>query len=176
MTSQRMIVLAVILPVLALFAPPAASAAQSQHWKQYRNERYGMRIEYPSAMFKPERPPENGDGMIFKTEDGRATLRVSGGFNVLERSVAQMRAEAIQSRAATRLRANKITAKGFDLDGSSNEGDFHLRVFLSNGANVIDTLEITYPPESQARFRPIARRIVKSFRSGKSDWYKNCCR
>ena len=49
-------------------------------FQTYTNSRYGFRVDYPES-FIPQQPPENGDGLRFKSQDGKATLVVSGGNN-----------------------------------------------------------------------------------------------
>ena len=43
-------------------------------WQTYVNDRYGMRFDYPADVFKPDAPPENGDGETFTAED--STLEI----------------------------------------------------------------------------------------------------
>ena len=38
----------------------------------YTNSRYGFRIDYPES-FIPQQSPENGDGLSFKSQDGKAS-------------------------------------------------------------------------------------------------------
>ena len=70
--------LCVILSILFCF--PAWGA--SQKWLKYVNDRFGYSIEYPD-FFTEQAESANGDGVWLKSKDGRASLTLSGGFNVL---------------------------------------------------------------------------------------------
>jgi hypothetical protein len=50
---------------LALAAP-----ADAEGWRIYNNERFGTTAEVP-ADWRAGRPPENGDGLVFTSPDGR---------------------------------------------------------------------------------------------------------
>ena len=56
--------------------------AAADDWRTYHNDRYGTTIEYPD-IFKPGTPPDNNDGLEFKSEDG-ADFSVFASFNALD--------------------------------------------------------------------------------------------
>ncbi len=73
---------------LAIFATAAVvdgwtrPIAVADDWRTYHNERYGTTIEYP-VFFKPGTPPENGDGLAFKSPDS-AEFSVFASYNALD--------------------------------------------------------------------------------------------
>ncbi len=69
-----------ILSVLA--ATSFATVAYADNWLIYQNDRYGTTIDYPN-IFKAQPPPDNDDGLKFKTADG-ADFAVSASYNALD--------------------------------------------------------------------------------------------
>ena len=46
----------------------------------YSNERFGYSVKIPKVFTKVVMLPDNGDGMILESKDGKSRFRVSGGF------------------------------------------------------------------------------------------------
>lgn len=167
----------------ALVATRETSAAQSAHaraahsngWTVYHNERFGFRLEYPAGLFKPGRPPENNDGLEFQTQDGRATIRASGSFNVLKHSPQQLRDGALEDRTGAVVTMDRRLPNGLILSGYEQDTIFYVRIILSNHSEVINTLEIRYPRDLKQRFDAVVARTSRSFRPGRSKWYAHCC-
>ena len=173
MRAKAMLTLALSLvasPVHAgsiLRPPPSPLMPVSEGWSLYRNERFGFSVEYPSALFVPEPPPANDDGRMFRTRSGRASLRVSGRFNSLGESLEQIRAAEIDARKGATITYNHTSGNGFVLSGYAGGDIFYVRVELSAGGNVINTLEVTYPRNWKRQLDPAITRISRSFRAGR---------
>ena len=45
-------------------------------WTEYRNDRFGLIMRYPSAVFSTHRSSASGDGDLYETPDGKARLLV----------------------------------------------------------------------------------------------------
>jgi hypothetical protein len=73
------------LGAATLFLGVAARSATS--YSNYRNARFGYSVLYPANLMTPRPESPNGDGRIFKSGDGRATLTVWGEKNVFNRSL-----------------------------------------------------------------------------------------
>ena len=173
MRAKAMLTLALSLvasPVHAgsiLHLPPSPLMPVSDGWSLYRNERFGFSVEYPSALFVPEPSPANDDGQTFRTRAGRASLRVSGRFNSLGESLEQVRAAEINARSRNTITYNHSSGRGFVLSGYAGEDIFYVRVELSAGGDVINTLEVTYPRNWKGQLDPAIARISRSFRAGR---------
>src|SRR3954453_12622693 len=82
-----------LVAVLALACTLAGPARAAPGWPVYANPRYGTTLEVP-ADWRPGREPDNGDGLVFTSPDGAASIRVWGGLHIAD-SVA----EELDSRA-----------------------------------------------------------------------------
>ncbi len=140
--------------IAALVALCAASAgAQPAHdWRSYYNDRFGFRLDYPADLFKPGPPPENGDGLVFRSADGRASIRGSGGFNVLNQSLQDIRAQALDDHKGAALALDRIAGDDLVLSGLDQDTIFYLRVKLSKRGEVVNTLEMLYPRAVKQQF------------------------
>jgi hypothetical protein len=58
-----------------------AEAALGVDWREYRNERFGLNLRYPSDVFTLDRAAEAGDGQLFVSQIGDARLLVGGLIN-----------------------------------------------------------------------------------------------
>ncbi len=69
---------AILSPTGATDGAPPAEDLQWTHWI---NPRFGMSIDYPAALFRPERAPENGDGQfsLRRPTDGPDSLSMASG-------------------------------------------------------------------------------------------------
>ncbi len=84
---QRFLVLGAVTLCLGVGARGASS------YSTYHNVRFGYSVLYPSNLVSPRAESQNGDGRVFKSGDGQATLTVWGENNVFDRSLkAQMNA------------------------------------------------------------------------------------
>ena len=141
-----------------------ASAAAAPAWKHYANDRFGVTADVP-ADWQAQPPPENDDGLVFLSPDGKAKLIVNGGY-VMEDSAAAALAEEAKpydgERATyTQRGAHTVTVSGF-------EGDkiFYRHSLLSCGAQVWSKVYLEYPADEKAALDPIVAHVVASLRSG----------
>ena len=80
--------------VAALCAVGATAAPGANSYSTYHNARFGYSVLYPSNLVSPRPEAPNGDGRVFKSSDGRATLSVWGENNVFDRSLKTQMNEA----------------------------------------------------------------------------------
>src|SRR5471030_1510041 len=77
---------------LALLAAASIASARAESFRIYSNPRFGATAEYP-ADWRPDPPPENGDGLVFRSPDGKATITISGILNIADSPDEAMRDE-----------------------------------------------------------------------------------
>jgi hypothetical protein len=83
---------AISLSVIELVA-----LAHAESWRIYSNARFGTTAEVP-ADWRPGRPPDNIDGLVFTSPDGQASIAVYGSLHMWD-TIDQ--AVAILKRRAT---------------------------------------------------------------------------
>jgi hypothetical protein len=73
---MRLRIFAAAVGIMMALSPFVAIAAW---WERYANERFAFEIETPPG-FSQIDESDNGDGGVFESADGRAELRVWGGY------------------------------------------------------------------------------------------------
>ena len=133
-------------------------------WRRYVNDRFGVSADRP-ADWREEPPPENDDGRIFVSPDGKAQLIVNGGF-VTEDSAAQALANLAQPRDGERVIYVKRGASSLTLSGFDGDKIFYRRTILTCSGQVRNNVEITYPANEKSAFDPLVAHVAASLRGG----------
>lgn len=147
-----------------VFLLSTATAAQAGGWQTYRNDRFGATADIPAGWRMGE-APENDDGRVFTSPDGRTTITVSGIFVVLPRFQEieiLTKPNAGETVDYTRQGRNWVVVSG-------RKGDriFYKRSLLSCGGAVWNTVYLDYPAAEKAAFDPIVAHVAGSLRGGK---------
>jgi Superinfection immunity protein len=133
----------------------------NQDFQTYTNGRYGFRVDYPDS-FTPQRPPENGDGLALKSEDGRATLVVSGmnnaGFTLKDEYDRSIR------EAQGQIGFNKMGGSWFVVTWTDGDNLVYTKKFV--GPSSQNSFTITFPADQQPQYDSIVTKIEKSFKPG----------
>ena len=132
----------------------------------YGNNRIGYSVKVPEICTKVVLLPDNEDGMILESKDGKVRFRVSGGFVMDEGMLKESYDSALKSIGGE----NKATY--FDIGENSWEltwweGEtFHSRKFLMKDEEAWSDCEISYKSvqneEVYDPFDEIAFRAIKS--------------
>ena len=140
--------------------------AAADDWRTYQNDRYGTTIEYPD-IFKPGAPPDNNDGLEFKSADG-ANFSVFASYNTLELDLAGFREFIVKNRdagAVVTYQAHGDT--WFVISGTKGANRiFYERHILSHGKEMTEGFVMSYPASLKQKYDPIVARMAKSFRPG----------
>lgn len=160
-----------LLAALAGAFTTAAARAQgpaSDRWADYVNARFGTALAYPANRFRPDPPPDNGDGQTFRAQDG-AVLLVFGQHNALDETVASLEAGKTDDDYAEityRARGPKwLVLSGFrDIEGVRSI--FYEKYLFSPSGGVIHTMILTYPEARKDRYAPVIGRMAASLRGG----------
>jgi hypothetical protein len=133
-------------------------------FQTYTNNRYGFRVDYPGS-FIPQQPPENGDGVTLKSEDGKATLVVSGmnnaGFTLkdeYDRSIKDVQGQ---------LGFNKMGGSWFVVTWTDGDNLGYTKEFVGPGSQ--NSFTITFPVEQRPQYDNVVTKIEKSFKPGDLD-------
>jgi hypothetical protein len=157
-------VLAVCLIALAGLA--ATAHAQVADWRTYVNERFGTMIDYPASIFRPEPPPENGDGRRFKARDG-AEFTISAAYNALSYTVEALE-QSLHDPASGEAgdyanvtyrlsRANLLILSGFRKDQA-----YYEKFLFTDDHETIHHFAIVYSSTAKGVYDPIVERMSRS--------------
>ncbi len=149
------------LVTVILALAPCIAAAAGPSWLRYVNPRFGVAVDYPALFGKRDPPPENGDGQMFRTVGGDATLRVFGGYNVDGQSASQLM--AIDRTAGTTYSYTKATNTWFVLLGTKGSMITYMRCDLGS-SGVVGCFELDYPASASGQWSPVVNRISRSLR------------
>ena len=159
--------LLLVIALIAGFAPSAHSRDYDLGWSEYRNERFGLSLSFPTRIFRLERAADAGDGQLFTSKDGRAKLLVGALENNEHHSPS-----TYQQFIARR------SYPGFDIDYApvgrswsvlSGERDgtiFYEKVIFSCGGGVINSFAMMYPTAQRELYDAIVEGIEDTFRAG----------
>ena len=155
------------LAALALVfgATTGAVGAAPQDWTEYRNERFGLRLEYPADVFVVERQTEAGDGQVFVAAGGNARLLVGALINETGYTAATYQAYiARHSYGDYKLGYRRLGQTWFVLSGEGNGRIFYEKVMFTCGGRLINSFAMIYPIDQRHIFDPIVERVEDTFR------------
>jgi hypothetical protein len=142
--------------------------AMATTWKLYQNARYGTVAEFPADLFRPGRPPDNGDGQSFTTKDG-AQLAIFAGFNIEDYTPATYES-FLRGGDSDYHNVTYRAAGGNWLVLSGYRGDliFYEKYLFAHrrDGDVIHGLVVTYRRGAKAVYDPIVVRMAQSLRPG----------
>jgi hypothetical protein len=141
-----------------------ASAGAAEGWGHYANGRFAYDIDIPPG-FSEIVEPDNGDGGIAKSADGKAELRVWGGY-VLDGDFAD---EAARRLADDQNDGWSIAYQAQKDDWASWSGTRGSQLFYQRAIEGCDGaaayFRLDYPAEQKALYDGVVGRLVKSLRA-----------
>ena len=151
---------------LGLALAPGMALAAGADWRGHVNSRFGVSVEYPSVFTKRDPPPENGDGEVFRTTSGDASLRVYGSYNV--DSLSAVKLMGSYQEAGTIYSYSKATRSWFVLSSAKGGKISYVRCALG-GSDVVGCFELEYPASASAQWSSMVDRVSRSLRVGGAD-------
>ena len=156
--------------LIFLIAPLPAVARPSQSdlgWTEFRNERFGLALQYPADVFISQRSSESGDGDLFETPDRRGRLLIGAiqnrdGFT--PRSYQTFIAR--QSYPGLRIDYAPVGQSWAVLSGTIGRTMVYEKIMFSCGGNVINSFAMTYPIAERQFYDPLIEAIEDTFRPG----------
>lgn len=160
--------------VLAAVASPAVANPSGgglpAAWESYTNPRYGFTIGYPVGVFTPQPAPENGAGQVWVSQDGRARLVASAGFNSSEETLEGYRRFVMQETyAGANIDYAPVRGSWFVLSGTKGADTFYERITFACGGRVIYGWQMIYPTEQKAFYDRIVEQVHRTFRPGRGE-------
>jgi serine/threonine-protein kinase len=160
------------LAAIALVALAAAATAAPQY-RTYVNERFGTTADVP-ADWTADPPPENGDGLRFRSPDGHASIAVYGHLNVadtVEDAMTEYEAPGRDETITYRHRERRAVV----VSGTRGDTIFYSRHVLSCGDEIWNSVHLEYPAAEKAAFDALVTHVARSLRPGPS-WQVSRCK
>lgn len=152
-----------LLLAFAAAAAVAASASRAEGWQTYRNDRFGATADIPSD-WRMEPPPENDDGRIFVSPDGRAKIVVSGSHVVLPRDEEfRIRLEPGEGETVSYRRQGR---DWLVISGVDGDRIFYRKSVLSCRGEVWNSVSIDYPAAERKTYDALVAHVAGSLRGG----------
>jgi hypothetical protein len=153
-------------PVQGAFAAvPQAGLPRDIGWTVFVEQRYGTRLDVPSAVFAtPDGPTTRGVGRQFKTPDGRASLAVYSQRNDARDTPASYLRKNLQSSRAG-LDYERVTPEFFAIAAVMRGSIYYSRCNFSNNAGrAIHCFDLKYPVQERQSWDGIVTRMSRSLR------------
>ena len=157
-------------------APPERSGATTEPsrltWDLAWAPRFGPKVEYPTQVFSvKEPPPENNDGIGYRSPDGQNSFSIWGASNVLGYSPAQA---ARFSREAFVKRQSVVTyftqrENWFVISGKEAGKLFYQKAMIVDNGRIVLGLTIDYAESQKSFFDPIVSRMAQSLSAGPAE-------
>jgi serine/threonine-protein kinase len=141
---------------------PSSRGSAPPGYNAYANPRYGFTALWPSS-FRAQPPPEDGDGQVWASPDGRVHLAAYGANNVLNYSPEQD--EAADARLMSVVYAN-ISGDIVTVSGYTNNGRTIVYQRDVVGPGSIDTLYWSYPVDQKAQLDAAVTQTALTFQPG----------
>lgn len=161
-----------LLSIALLLAFSALSAAQAPQYRTYANERFGTTAEVP-ADWNADPPPENGDGLVFRSPDGHGSVTVSGSLHIWD-SIDEAMRIFDQPENGERITYRHREPRALVVSGTRGDMIFYAKHILSCRDQVWNDLHIEYPAGEKAAYDAVVTHISRSLRPGRSAQVEDC--
>jgi hypothetical protein len=143
----------------------ASSPAWTQSFRTYVNARFGTTAEVPAA-WKPDPPPANGDGRVFRSPDGRASISVYGSLQASESIEEEMRTYE-EPQSGEKITYHWRGPHAVVVSGTRGHTIFYAKHVLGCADRVWNHVLIEYPAREKAAYDLLVTRVAGSLRSGR---------
>jgi hypothetical protein len=152
-------------PQEALAAVPQAALPRDVKWTVFVEQKFGTRLDVPSAVFAtPDGPANRGVGRQFKTPDGRASLAVYSQRNDARDTPASYLRKNLQSSRAA-LDYERVTPEFFAIAAVMRGSIYYSRCNFSHSTGrAIHCFDLKYPVQERQSWNGIVTRMSRSLR------------
>jgi hypothetical protein len=159
--------LLLLLLAALISSRPADALIESDKfgWTEYRNDRFGLVMRYPSAVFTAHRGSASGDGDLYETPDGKARLLVGALANT-DHFTPRSYQTFIARQSYPGLKADYAPIRGTwtVLSGTIDGTMIYEKAMFSCGEGLISTFAMTYPVAERRFYDRIVEVIEHTFR------------
>jgi serine/threonine-protein kinase len=150
-----------------------AVAVHAESFQVYSNPRFGATAEVPSD-WRADPPPENGDGLVFRSPDGQASITISGVLNIADSVAEAMKTEEQPSEGET-ITYHQHGRRMVVVSGLRGDKIFYRKSLLVCRDQIWNHLWLEYPVAQKAEYDALVARIARSLHfSGVSAQIPNC--
>jgi serine/threonine-protein kinase len=161
-----------LVVAITFLVASACAPASAQQYRTYSNARFGTTAEVP-ADWKPDPPPANGDGLIFRSPDRRASVTVSGSLHVWN-SIDEAMKIYEQPHDGETVTYRHREPRALVVSGTRGDVIFYAKHILSCGDQVWNSVHIEYPARNKAAYDALVTRVARSLRPGRSGQVEDC--
>jgi hypothetical protein len=143
--------------------PLVSTLSAQAKYRSYSNARFGYTISYPAGILIPQGEPDNHDGQVFRSRDGKAEMRVFGRYNVLNETLRSAFNASVAGEGGSGREVTYKLLRGnfYVVSGRQNGKIFYEKTMLKG--DTFKTFMIEYDESESATYDPITSRIVRSF-------------
>ena len=161
------------LATVALLLAAGLASARAETYRTYSNARFGATADVPSG-WRSEPPPENGDGLIFVSPDGTASVTVYGSLNI-EESVQAALQQAFQANDGETVAYRQNGKNWVVVSGLKGDKIFYRKSMLVCRNQIWNSVDLEYPAAQKTAYDALVNRVAGSLRfSGTSAQIPNC--
>jgi hypothetical protein len=148
------------LLALALLAAASIASARAESFRTYANPRFGATAEYP-ADWRYDPPPENGDGLVFRSPDGEAKVIISGILNIADTPDRAMRDEEKGYEGQT-VTFHQQGRRWVIVSGTQGDKIFYRKSILVCQDQMWNIVYLEYPAARKAEYDALVARVAGS--------------
>jgi hypothetical protein len=142
-----------------LFAPDALADG----WRSYHNDRFGTTADIPAA-WRMQPPPENDDGRIFVSPDGRGEIIVNGNCaGVVDPDELGYRLRPSEGETIAYKQRKGDWAV---VSGTKGDRIFYRKTLLSCGGEIANNFSIQYPASEKSRYDSVVAHVEAPLKAG----------
>jgi hypothetical protein len=132
-------------------------------YRTYANARFGYSISYPAGILIPQGEPDNHDGQVFRSRDGKAEMRVFGRYNVQNETLRSAFNASVAGEGGSGREVTYKLLKGnfYVVSGRQNGKIFYEKTMLKG--DTFKTFMIEYDESESATYDSITSRVARSF-------------
>ncbi len=158
---------------LALLAAASIASARAESFRTYANDRFGATAEYPGD-WRSDPPPENGDGLVFRSPDGQATITISGILNIADTPEEAMRDEEKGYDGQT-VTFHQHGRRSVIVSGTQGDKIFYRKSILVCRDQIWNHVYLEYPAARKTEYDALVAKVAGSLHfSGASEQIPNC--
>jgi hypothetical protein len=138
-------------------------ASAQAKYRTYTNARFGYSVSYPAGILIPQGEPDNHDGQVFRSRDGKAEMRVFGRYNVQNETLRSAFDAAVAGEGGSGREVTYKLLKGnfYVVSGRQNGKIFYEKTMLKG--DTFKTFMIEYDESESATYDSITSRVARSF-------------